>query len=36
MPKQIQDDIRRNVTSTMESDSKILKEELSKTSEILD
>jgi hypothetical protein len=36
MPKQIQDSIRHNVTSTMDSEAKILKEELTKTSEILD
>ena len=35
LPKQVIDSIRSNVTSTMESETKILREELSKTSEIL-
>lgn len=36
MPKQVHESIRHNVTQTMEQETKALKEELGKTSEILD
>ena len=36
LPKKIVDSIRSNVTNTMETETKSLREELSKTSEILD
>lgn len=36
MPKTVIDSIRHNVTQTMEQETKTLKEELAKTSEILD
>ena len=36
MPKTVIDSIRQNVTQTMEQETKTLKEELAKTSEILD
>jgi len=36
LPKKIIDSIRSNVTNTMETETKSLREELSKTSEILD
>ena len=36
MPKSVIDSIRHNVTLTMENETKSLREELSKTSEILD
>lgn len=36
LPKRVIDSIRSNVTSTMETETKSLREELSKTSEILD
>ncbi len=36
LPKKIVDSIRSNVTNTMETEAKSLREELSKTSEILD
>jgi hypothetical protein len=36
MPKSVINSIRHNVTLTMETETKTLREELSKTSEILD
>jgi hypothetical protein len=36
LPKRVIDSIRNNVTNTMETETKSLREELSKTSEILD
>ena len=36
LPKKVIDSIRHNVTLTMENETKSLREELSKTSEILD
>lgn len=36
MPKQIDESIRTNVTQTIDSETKILKEELSSTSDTLD
>jgi len=36
LPKKVIDSIRSNVTNTMETETKSLREELSKTSEILD
>jgi hypothetical protein len=36
LPKNVIDSIRSNVTNTMETETKSLREELSKTSEILD
>lgn len=36
MPRQVKDSIRQNVQQTMEQETKTLKEELSKTTEILD
>lgn len=36
LPKRVIDSIRSNVTNTMETETKSLREELSKTSEILD
>lgn len=36
LPKKVIDSIRNNVTNTMETETKSLREELSKTSEILD
>lgn len=36
LPKKVIDSIRHNVTLTMENETKSLREELSKTSEVLD
>jgi hypothetical protein len=36
LPKKVIDSIRHNVTLTMENETKTLREELSKTSEVLD
>ena len=36
MPRQVIDSIKNNVTQTMESETKTLREELGKTTEILD
>lgn len=36
MPKQVSESIKQNVTQTMEQETKVLREELGKTSEILE
>lgn len=36
MPQQIMNSIRHNVTQTMDSETQLLKEDLSKTSDILE